>query len=1066
MLEPINNKKAETNNSTSTTPTKPVEIIQQDLFDLKPNEVSSYSAYASAESSPTQGNSLINKTQENRTKSATSSSSSLSSYLTIENTSKLMDDFLLSGRVETPISNTTKTSNDQLKTPTESFYDDDQANRNYLEDEFLSLPCHYPDDFILQQQAKKSSNQEIVSSLINKEIESQLNDFKAQPLSSPSTTQSKSSIKSAIGCFFEKVLFGSNDKSSSAAVIEPSASSKTSPDQSKSKKFLETNNKLQTSDLNVPKTSATTSNGIASASSPNPDCSPYKLLLNEVPSNKNIVINDFNSRNTDKIVQSLEEDQKYRESSIKNSDKPNNLIESLACLNRKESDKIDPILSQLVNSKTINDKTEVKTATSAAENDVLKTTLSNEASTKVDHVPASSHEFCMDLNFNLAAAAAATAAGPVVVSALPAAPSQSNSIDHNRFTSNASTSSIHNDLKMILEESKEKQQQKHKGICDSPTQKSKTNKLQAPPPKPQRVPAGRTKSASSSDNNNKKIIESETNNLNLIKTLMSMVEQNKKNNKQQQQDKPVINWPKKENGRYRYTKEFLNQINEQRSEFIDQIYPEIFRVYCSCMKGKYWDPEQYFDIIQFPDEFDRSKNNNSRSMNNSRSYNNSTSFNQNYNQKSNRKRNTSSTSNSNKYDNTKSKYQQSDLIIQSPQPLQVPKNSPKDQPNHKNNLNSSATSSKNGKENRRKFNNILSTLGLEQSFKSNHADKILLDLIKNNASNDKNNNNLLDMLNSKKEQFDKRSSTNIFDTLLMNNGTTCTQPSTSNKHFPLVLTAQELEMSQMLTQQKNSRHKLPINQNEISNEFETSNNTSDAYKQLVQNLKNHPLNSPALTGVPPTVTNKQSPNWPVSNNGTNVLKQLLNLQITEQIAKPEPKKNKKKSNHHHHHHHGHNTSKTKSPSSSMLAESNNKFPAINPHEKPFENYLNEDSTSKQVEIVVASTLNHVLDTNKSPTNVIENLFEKMESKKKSANSESDHFYSLLNKMMPVIDTSIRQKAKQAESSSDILKWFSGDINKSTSSTLPVAASTKFSPTVLSEIEFMEMQRPQVLNKLY
>ncbi len=35
---------------------------------------------------------------------------------------------------------------------------------------------------------------------------------------------------------------------------------------------------------------------------------------------------------------------------------------------------------------------------------------------------------------------------------------------------------------------------------------------------------------------------------------MSMVENNKKNNSKQQQDKPVINWPKKENGRYRYTK--------------------------------------------------------------------------------------------------------------------------------------------------------------------------------------------------------------------------------------------------------------------------------------------------------------------------------------------------------------------------------------------------------------------------------------------------------------------------------------------------------------------------------
>ena len=59
----------------------------------------------------------------------------------------------------------------------------------------------------------------------------------------------------------------------------------------------------------------------------------------------------------------------------------------------------------------------------------------------------------MDLNFKLASAAAATAGAPVVVvdnsSKSPVAK------EHDKFTSNASTSSIHNDLKMILEESKD-----------------------------------------------------------------------------------------------------------------------------------------------------------------------------------------------------------------------------------------------------------------------------------------------------------------------------------------------------------------------------------------------------------------------------------------------------------------------------------------------------------------------------------------------------------------------------------------------------------------------------------
>jgi len=513
----------------------------------------------------------------------------------------MMDDLLLPGGRETPTNNSTKTL-----TTTETFLDDyDQeagsssSNRNYLEDEFQSLPCHYPDDLILQptkfinNSIQQQQQQETVNSLINKEIEEQLIDFKAnqlqqQPSTSPSAN-SKSSIKSAIGCFFEKVLFGSNEKTPAVVVEPPKPSSDNLMNKSKSSiNFTETSNKLLTSNESVTHTklpTSTTTNGIASASSPNPDCSPYKLLLNEIPSTSNIVINDFNSRNlisssTNNTNTNNKNNLNENEKELnKNSDKPNNLIENLASLNQKESDKIDPILSQLVNAKTASvssiDKVEQQQQqqqqakkTTNDSDDVLKQPVSllvNETSTKVDHVPASSHEFCMDLNFNLAAAAAATAAGPVVVSALPpplitTTTTTNSSVDHNRFTSNASTSSIHNDLKMILEESKDQQQeQKHKGIIDSPTQqKSKINKLQ---PKPQRVhntSGGRTKSASStSETNNKKsteFISSDSNNLNLIKTLMSMVENNKKNNSKQQQDKPVINWPKKENGRYRYTK--------------------------------------------------------------------------------------------------------------------------------------------------------------------------------------------------------------------------------------------------------------------------------------------------------------------------------------------------------------------------------------------------------------------------------------------------------------------------------------------------------------------------------
>ncbi len=77
----------------------------------------------------------------------------------------------------------------------------------------------------------------------------------------------------------------------------------------------------------------------------------------------------------------------------------------------------------------------------------------------MDSVPASSREFTMNLNFNLASAAAATAGGPVVVVDNSSNSKSPVAKEHNKFTSNASTSSIHNDLKMILEESKEDKKQ-------------------------------------------------------------------------------------------------------------------------------------------------------------------------------------------------------------------------------------------------------------------------------------------------------------------------------------------------------------------------------------------------------------------------------------------------------------------------------------------------------------------------------------------------------------------------------------------------------------------------------
>jgi hypothetical protein len=69
----------------------------------------------------------------------------------------------------------------------------------------------------------------------------------------------------------------------------------------------------------------------------------------------------------------------------------------------------------------------------------------------------------------------------------------------------------------------------------------------------------------------------------------------------------------------RYTKEFLEKVRRERSKFIDQICPDIFRAYCYCMNGKYWNPEKYFDVVQhqFPEELDKIKR-----FNNKKPYNN------------------------------------------------------------------------------------------------------------------------------------------------------------------------------------------------------------------------------------------------------------------------------------------------------------------------------------------------------------------------------------------------------------------------------------------------------------
>lgn len=80
-----------------------------------------------------------------------------------------------------------------------------------------------------------------------------------------------------------------------------------------------------------------------------------------------------------------------------------------------------------------------------------------------------------------------------------------------------------------------------------------------------------------------------------------------KQQQQQQQDSNNNLETSSTKRNYRYSKEFLTKIREERAAFIDEIYPDIFKAYCYCMNGKYWCPEKYFDVLQyqFPNDFDK-----------------------------------------------------------------------------------------------------------------------------------------------------------------------------------------------------------------------------------------------------------------------------------------------------------------------------------------------------------------------------------------------------------------------------------------------------------------------------
>lgn len=231
-----------------------------------------------------------------------------------------------------------------------------------------------------------------------------LNEYQSLPPTLTGTESVKEIIEKTVKSSIEEIT--ANKKS-------PKTSPETTTQRSSMLSLL--GRMFQKSDSSKKKDAATTTLPSVSSSSPNPENSPYKLLAAKQPPQ-------------------------------------DEHLEKLAALNHREHEKVDPILSSASIKLVDNETSSAQQAASSSTGATVVSTMTepNAPSTKCMPVPASSHEFCMDLNLNLAAAASADLDNK----ASNTSPQQQ--CDHNRFTKNASTSSIHNDLKLILEEGKEK----------------------------------------------------------------------------------------------------------------------------------------------------------------------------------------------------------------------------------------------------------------------------------------------------------------------------------------------------------------------------------------------------------------------------------------------------------------------------------------------------------------------------------------------------------------------------------------------------------------------------------
>lgn len=1076
--------------STSQGDSKPIEISDDTDFNNQINQYNSLSAYASAESSPNNEYSLNNKsrpdsrlTDEPYFQKADESLSSINTYWGIPPATSLLID------EEDKLSALEHSKEKMSMSMSMSSFNSSKEMSVSMEDnKYKSLPVsHHATklDKTLEEETEESPEPGPLKKELSESDIFKLNVVEGEDDLVSVDLQENASLKS------DQLPEMSipRSKSSTMSFIESIFSSKKTEDSLPKKSAEEA---PKSSDETIKKSSLPVyvqSTKATSASSPNPECSPYKFLIAETEDTK-----------TKKEVSTLQ---------LENTNEESEDFENFVSLTRKDSEKHDPILSGTASQNNCNSKPEPKSPgqkthkkdTSKSIKPVVKSVANgrspsksvsglpsvNESgsSSKVDNLPASSHEFTMNLNFNLAKSVAATASGPVVVvdnsvSKSPVAK------EHDKFTCNASTSSIHNDLKMILEEGKDHEKKGSKSSTKKMKESKsddKLNKSKDMKPKSQRTKKDKKDTSlnsgiSAADVSSSNMSPtSKTNDLNLIKMIMLMVENNKekkssdmKVHKKHQvvsEDGPSLIQLAKQNGRFKYNKEFLMQIKDQRASFIDQIQPEIFRAYCYCMNDEHlWDAEKYFDIVQFPGEFKKSNYNHTNPYNRSTSYNKAN--NNKYNNNPNKKFTPNTTYNNNSFNNSRSigatPVSAANHQEDSPQPLQVPKNSPK--------FTDSTSKSK---------DQILASLGLKMD--QPNVDKILLGLIKNEKLPQvEKTSNLMNILN-KNTSVKTASPPNILDLLCHNKQEIVESP--AHKYRPLILTAQELEMSQLSNQDKLRKSKLP---NEISmNKLEElqqsmESNDSFAYRQLVKNLSNHPLTSAnsintkleaSLSKLQAKKSNavvkedKSKPSWQVNNDGTNMLKQLLNVTKGNEVAAPIKQKKQynstkkqqaNKSGHLSMSHGSAGSSAGSSPNDSGM----NKFPAVNPHEKPDWTEMNKN----QIELVVANALNLVLNRSPmsshsmspTPKSPIEDLINKLNiqdiqrkqeqdiqrQQQELINNQHNHFNSLMSKI------NAQQQIKQ---DNDILKWFDADKNQKRN-------ANQFSAHSLSEIEFMAM------NKLY